>query len=772
MSSGGVGIVPNAADAACAAGRAVLGSDRYAIDQYTSEGQKHLLFLDHSTLAQGGILLPARTLRSDFRLALVIVEWVMFAVLLVAFVVQGLLPGWRTMNTDFPNYLLPATLHRAGISIERAYEWRWFQRQKDHAQIDQPLVGFLPHPPMCAAPLLPLAGLPSLDAKRAWLCLNLLLIGFSLWILCRVTELPWRRHLLLTALCVYPLRTSFLYGQYYIVILALICLAYYAASRGFRFTSGAALALAASFKIFPAGFLILFLRRQNWRAAAGLLAAGAALLSSSVFLFGWNVHKILLLEILPRALRGDLVSPYPLEWNSFTALCHRAFLSEPELNPAPLVNSPAAYAVLQGLISTVLLFSFLFSTGEETKETRAWEWATFVTLLLLTSSMPASYHLCLLIFTVIVAVDHLLKRRERGAALLAVASYVLACSPMPEFVFAHLQGRLMGLFFLYLVLLFKASARADRRLRAPLLGLAMLFLVTLAGSNLRTLRNRAEDFSRRLPPVPDGYGSFSVARAGDHLVLDEMVADSYAAIVLSEGAAQRIPLPGDVLAVAASRESAFVYFELADSRSRIFRLPVAQLGSAAAVPEYVAEGHDPVISADGRSLAYLREQDGKTTIWLARDNMPAVPVKASSAFDGILELSLTPKQSLIVASGGAANPHLVTLDPASSQIRWLEEIHGPVRYPAVSPDGKFLAFSRRESGAWHLFVRDLESGQERQLTSAACNATSPSWDDSQTVLYVSDCGRGLGLGAPVRVSLRLTTQDSRDSKVATAVSTF
>jgi Tol biopolymer transport system component len=42
-----------------------------------------------------------------------------------------------------------------------------------------------------------------------------------------------------------------------------------------------------------------------------------------------------------------------------------------------------------------------------------------------------------------------------------------------------------------------------------------------------------------------------------------------------------------------------------------------------------------------------------------------------------------------------------------------------------------------------MFVRDLTGGEEQQLTSAACNATSPSSEDSQTLLYVSDCGRAL-----------------------------
>src|SRR5579863_491976 len=412
--------------------------------------------------------------------ALAAVEWLLLALLLGSFVILGFLPGWRSMNSDFPNYFLPAALHHQGISLDRAYEWRWFQRQKDYAQIDQPLLGFVPNPPMCAVPLLPLGSLPSLDAKRVWLVFDLALMALSLGMLRRVTDLPWRRLLLLTFLCFVPLRDNFLYGQYYVVILALLCGAYYAACRGHRFTSGAILALAGWLKIFPAFFLILFLRKRNWRAAAGLIAGGVALGAASILLFGWAVHQILLLEVLPRALHGDLVSPHAPQWNSFTALCHQAFLLEPELNPTPLVNSPAAYALIQALISIVLLFAFLFSIGdEETPQTRAWEWSTFVVLLLLLSSMPSSYHHCVLIFSVIVGVDYLLKRGERRTALAAAILYALACSPMPEFVFVHLQGRLAGVSLLYLLLLYKAPARMPSRHRAWGVAVAVAILATL-----------------------------------------------------------------------------------------------------------------------------------------------------------------------------------------------------------------------------------------------------------------------------------------------------
>ena len=115
-------------------------------------------------------------------------EWLLLAALLAVFGARAFLPAWRTMNTDFPNYYLAAVLQRQGIPLDRAYEWRWFQRHKDQVQIDQPLVGFAPHPPLCAALMLPLA-LPSLEAKRVWLLLNAGFLAFALWILHRVTKL-------------------------------------------------------------------------------------------------------------------------------------------------------------------------------------------------------------------------------------------------------------------------------------------------------------------------------------------------------------------------------------------------------------------------------------------------------------------------------------------------------------------------------------------------------------------------------------------------------
>src|SRR5579862_5064777 len=98
--------------------------------------------------------------------SLAVAEWMLLAILLALFALKGFMPAWRTLNTDFPNYYVAAVLHHKGIPLDRVYEWTWFQRQKDHLAVEQPLVGFMPTPPICALPMLPLASLPALAAKR------------------------------------------------------------------------------------------------------------------------------------------------------------------------------------------------------------------------------------------------------------------------------------------------------------------------------------------------------------------------------------------------------------------------------------------------------------------------------------------------------------------------------------------------------------------------------------------------------------------------------
>jgi Tol biopolymer transport system component len=76
---------------------------------------------------------------------------------------------------------------------------------------------------------------------------------------------------------------------------------------------------------------------------------------------------------------------------------------------------------------------------------------------------------------------------------------------------------------------------------------------------------------------------------------------------------------------------------------------------------------------------------------------------------------------------------------------------GESRYPALSPDGRWLAYSRLEHGAWNLSLRDERTGATRRIGDVPCNQIEPSWDvDSKTLVYGTDCGRSLWFTAVAR----------------------
>lgn len=681
-----------------------------------------------------------------------IAEWTLLAILLAIFAGRGFLPAWRTLNTDFPNYYLAASLYHRGIALDRAYEWVWFQRQKDYLNISQPLVGFVPNPPICALPILPLSGLSPLTAKRAWLVLNLGFFVFALELLRRVTKLPLRRVGLVSLLCVVPLRANFLVGQYYILILLLICAAYYSACLGHRLTSGMFLAAGAALKLFPALFLILFVWRQDWRSAAGLVLGVAVLATISVALFGAPVHWVFLIEVLPRALHGDMVGPYSLQWNSFSALWHHLFLFEPELNPSPLLNSPVLYALAQATTAVMLLLSFLLATsGNRAKRTVALEWAVLVSLLLLISSMPSSYHYCVLIFTGVIAVDEFLKTDDKRKAIVFILLFAFACAPVPGRIARLLLPRLSGTLALYALLLHALSSGKSFRIRGKWLAPAVVVIAVLAISNLSSVRNRAEDFGHRLSNLSTGYSASNPVAIGDRVVFTEMLDEKYAAMSWQNGEEQDVPFSGDVLSVGGNEGSSVGYFEEVTRQSSIVRLSLASSNS---ISEQLSEGQRPTVSWDGRWLAFIREEHGRPTVWLMGPDSRGTAQLIGNGAPNILDVSVTSEGDLIAAVGPVSEPHLALLRRSTGMVEPLTGIAGPARYPAISNDGKRLAFSRRKWSSWQLVVRDLTTGAEQQLTHTACNATLPSWEDANTLLYATDCGRGFGLSAIARVTVQ------------------
>ena len=710
-------------------------------------------------------------------------EYLLLAFLLGIFLFRGFLPAWRSLNTDFRNYYVAARLYREGSSLLRVYDFTWFQRQKDHQGIVQCLVGFVPDTLLSALPIVPLAGFPPLTAKRWWLVFNAVILALSALVLAQITQLGWRRILIVIFLAIEPLAKSFLYGQMHLLVFFFLAVAVWCSERRRPVAAGISVALAAALKLYPALLLAFFLRKKQWRAAAATAIGLAALAGLSVYLFGWDVHRIYLREILPAIGRGENIDPYSPQWNALTALLHRAFIAEPELNPHPLFNAPLLYALFQPLCQAAIFTPalWLLLPRNLPRSQQRLEWAMFAAMLMALSTGPTPYHLCLLILAAALGLDALLAEGRRAQAGGLLILYGLTCFPLMLWAPRNASGWHMLI----------ASPRIY-----PLVGLALFFygrtfglplirewfrahpretwafglfflLVAAAGvvQAVRHQRGQFDNYSNRIFTLPGALLRGEPAVGADGLFVTRMPGSHPAFETWRWSKGQFTPLPPaeDEFHPASAPGLKEVWIEQAGRVSNIIRLsnfdrpggPISQIE--------VANGEQPSVSPDGKTLAFLREHDGTGELWTkalsspttANDNFSSGPEnKIADATQDVWEAAFEPGGRRIIFTGAArGQPELYSLDTASGQIT-LMPIAGPARYPAFSPDGKWLAYSRCEKGTWHLYLADVNSGRSRRLVEGDCNSVSPAWEaDSKGLIYATDCGRGLEMTALIHIKV-------------------
>ena len=118
----------------------------------------------------------------------------------------------------------------------------------------------------------------------------------------------------------------------------------------------------------------------------------------------------------------------------------------------------------------------------------------------------------------------------------------------------------------------------------------------------------------------------------------------------------------------------------------------------------------------------------------ARRMRPLVLVPASSLLAGLLIAGVV-MWSLGARFGLFEPPDLV---PSLVKVHRLTDARGMEEFPAVSPDGRSVAFVADADGNRHVFVRLLAGGSALQLTHDAADHLYPRWaPDSTSVLYYS-----------------------------------
>jgi eukaryotic-like serine/threonine-protein kinase len=131
---------------------------------------------------------------------------------------------------------------------------------------------------------------------------------------------------------------------------------------------------------------------------------------------------------------------------------------------------------------------------------------------------------------------------------------------------------------------------------------------------------------------------------------------------------------------------------------------------------------------DRTSVTAFRESDKTTSVGLNENNTSRPVILLALA-------------ALILLIASAAFIYLFNSSSVteSKQIKLsqLTFSAGIDEYPVWSPDGKQLAFSREDDGYRNIFIKNLETGNERQVTHTASDNIHPAWSpDGSQLLFV------------------------------------
>jgi serine/threonine protein kinase len=184
------------------------------------------------------------------------------------------------------------------------------------------------------------------------------------------------------------------------------------------------------------------------------------------------------------------------------------------------------------------------------------------------------------------------------------------------------------------------------------------------------------------------------------------------------------------------------------------RLPLAPGGDGPAGPEeelstsgQVRDGY-PSVSPDGRRILVSSTRLGEQELWILdlasyEWERLQVPQKACGFYQG----SWAPDGRHVVAPcdlpGGTFSVWLIALDgSATKELVSHKPALGPTQNAAAfSPDGRSLVYTYVKDRFNQLFILDVPSGRERQLTTSQSDKWDARWSpDGQWILFPSNAG--------------------------------
>jgi hypothetical protein len=101
----------------------------------------------------------------------------------------------------------------------------------------------------------------------------------------------------------------------------------------------------------------------------------------------------------------------------------------------------------------------------------------------------------------------------------------------------------------------------------------------------------------------------------------------------------------------------------------------------------------------------------------------------------------------------------MTFDPATRNVvPAASPLPATIDGSAISTDQTWLAFESTQAGPRQIWLKYTVSDKTEVVAGGDCNSSSPAWEEgSHTLIFASDCGRGLGMPVLYRATLPLDT---------------
>ena len=122
-----------------------------------------------------------------------------------------------------------------------------------------------------------------------------------------------------------------------------------------------------------------------------------------------------------------------------------------------------------------------------------------------------------------------------------------------------------------------------------------------------------------------------------------------------------------------------------------------------------------MLSADGGSLAFVRDDHGRGRLIVHRIAPPdsAIEVALTPPSLNVYEATFLSEKEYAYSAVERGRPPQIYLTDATHFNTPLGL--GEARYPALSPDGRWMAYSRLEHGMWNLWLPQQKTGATRRV---------------------------------------------------------